>query len=92
MQYIVSYDISSDKKRIKASKLLENFGVRVQYSVFECELNKKELKELKAKLSEIINQKIDSVLFLRQCENCVNLKEYLGVELTIKRINILTVK
>ena len=92
MKYIVSYDISADKKRTKASKLLEDFGVRIQYSVFECELTKKELKELKAKLSEIINEKIDSVLFILQCENCKNKKEQLGVELSIKRINILTVK
>ncbi len=92
MHFFICYDISSDKKRIKVSKLLEDFGVRVQYSVFECELTKKELKELKPKLSEIINGKTDSVLFLLQCENCTNKKEYLGVELSIKRINILTVK
>ena len=34
--YIVSYDITSNKLRRKIAKELENYGVRVQYSVFEC--------------------------------------------------------
>ena len=34
--YIVSYDISNDKKRTKMLRLLKNYGVRVQKSVFEC--------------------------------------------------------
>lgn len=34
--YVVVYDISSDKQRKKVSDLLEGYGLRVQYSVFEC--------------------------------------------------------
>ena len=32
---LVSYDISNDKKRAKFSKYLEQYGRRIQYSVFE---------------------------------------------------------
>lgn len=32
---IVTYDISNDKTRTKFSKFLEQYGVRVQFSVFE---------------------------------------------------------
>jgi len=32
------YDIPSDKRRKKVSDLLEGYGQRVQYSVFECVL------------------------------------------------------
>lgn len=31
---IVSYDIADDKKRRRFSKFLEQFGYRIQYSVF----------------------------------------------------------
>jgi len=92
MHLFIAYDISSDKKRNKVSKLLEDFGVRIQFSVFECELTKRELKEIKAKLSELINQKTDSVLFLFQCESCINKKEYMGIEISIGRISLLTVE
>jgi CRISPR-associated protein Cas2 len=39
MKYVVTYDISIDKRRTKLSDLLEGYGVRVNYSVFEVELS-----------------------------------------------------
>ena len=47
---IVAYDIKDDKKRSKIAKVLESFGDRVQYSVFECILNKTKLGILKKSL------------------------------------------
>lgn len=44
--YVVSYDISSNKLRNKLAKLLEEYGIRVQYSVFECNLKPAEYKKL----------------------------------------------
>jgi CRISPR-associated protein Cas2 len=91
MNFIISYDISLDKKRKKASNLLEEFGVRIQYSVFQCELNKKELSRLKDKLNEIINSKTDSVYFFPSCENCMNKRIMIGSEFSIRKINVLTI-
>ncbi|MEY3826628.1 MAG: hypothetical protein RLZZ148_1445 [Cyanobacteriota bacterium] len=34
--YIIAYDIPCDKRRKKIADLLEGYGSRVQYSVFEC--------------------------------------------------------
>jgi len=47
MHYVVAYDITNDKRRKKLSDLLETYGVRVNYSVFEIELNetKKEVQK-----------------------------------------------
>ena len=44
--YIVVYDIPCNKRRKKISDLLEGYGQRVQYSVFECVLNQNKYKEL----------------------------------------------
>ena len=33
--YLISYDITKDKVRRKVDKELENYGRRVQFSVFE---------------------------------------------------------
>ncbi|MCA9742068.1 CRISPR-associated endonuclease Cas2, partial [candidate division KSB1 bacterium] len=38
MLLLVSYDIVDDKQRTKLAKRLQNYGQRVQYSVFECDL------------------------------------------------------
>jgi CRISPR-associated protein Cas2 len=41
MRVVVSYDISDDKRRRKVAQIMEGYGYRVQYSVFECDLDKK---------------------------------------------------
>lgn len=50
MRYIVSYDVSNTKTRTLISKILEEFGERVQFSVFECELHRDQYSNLIAKL------------------------------------------
>ncbi len=70
MNYLVTYDIENDKKRKKISDELEAFGVRVNYSVFECELNKTKLKTLIKKLEELIDKRYDSIRFYHICQNC----------------------
>mgnify|MGYP000629638689 CR=1 FL=1 len=55
MKYLITYDIEDDKKRKKISDELEAFGYRVNYSVFECELNQTKLKKLIEKLEELVN-------------------------------------
>lgn len=63
--------IENDKKWKKISDTLESFGYRVNYSVFECELNQTKLKKLVEKLNELIDIKYDSLRFYHICENCV---------------------
>ena len=42
---LIIYDITEDKPRIKLSKLLSSYGVRVQKSAFEASLNKKQYEK-----------------------------------------------
>ncbi|AFZ47045.1 CRISPR-associated protein, Cas2 family [Cyanobacterium stanieri PCC 7202] len=61
--YIVVYDITDDKRRKKIADILEGYGVRVQYSVFECVLNVKQYRELKKKLKRVFKQEEDNLRF-----------------------------
>jgi CRISPR-associated protein Cas2 len=61
--YLVTYDISCDKRRKKVSDLLEGYGRRVQYSVFECVLAKQKYDELRQRLKQKVNLTEDSVRF-----------------------------
>ena len=45
MFIVISYDIPADKRRTKLAQLLENYGQRVQYSVFECLLTGRQLRD-----------------------------------------------
>lgn len=63
-RYLVSYDISHPKRLRRVAKAMEGFGVRLQYSVFECPLDELRLAMLKAVLQPLINHDEDQVLFV----------------------------
>lgn len=62
---IVSYDITSDRRRTRVLKLLKGYGTRVQYSVFECDLDQVRLGRLQGELAGIIDSNTDSVRIYR---------------------------
>ena len=43
---LIIYDISDNKQRLRISKYLQTFGVRVQKSAFEARLNQKQFQRL----------------------------------------------
>ncbi|NER22910.1 MAG: CRISPR-associated endonuclease Cas2 [Symploca sp. SIO1B1] len=61
--YVVAYDIPDDKRRKKVSDLLEGYGKRVQYSVFECQLSQVKIDELRSRLRQRVKLSEDSVRF-----------------------------
>jgi len=70
MNYLIAYDIEDDKRRRKISDLLEGYGIRVNYSVFEFYLSEKELQEIINEAKKILDKKRDSFRVYRVCENC----------------------
>ncbi len=62
--YIVSYDISDDKRLRQVFKTMRDFGDHLQFSVFECQLNPSDLVRLRAELGRIIHHDQDQVLFI----------------------------
>ncbi|MEW5989254.1 MAG: CRISPR-associated endonuclease Cas2 [Chloroflexota bacterium] len=64
MRIVVSYDISDNKRRTKIMKIVEGYGYRVQYSVFECDLEANKLAELKKRLRPLVKEELwESVRF-----------------------------
>jgi len=70
MFVVVCYDISGDRRRNKVGKILEGFGTRVQKSVFECDLQLKQLQKLRQKLTKVLRDE-DSVRYYYLCAECV---------------------
>lgn len=60
---VISYDISNDKRRLKVMKTLQDYGARVQYSVFECRLDAAQLERLKRRLKPLVREAQDSIRF-----------------------------
>jgi CRISPR-associated protein Cas2 len=70
MFIVVAYDISDDKRRTKLHDTLMNFGVPVQYSVFECILDKGGLKKMKVAVGKVIKGEEDFVRYYYICDSC----------------------
>lgn len=51
--YIAAFDITDDRERSRAAKVLEGYGERVQKSVFECVLTRSGLRRLEEALKEL---------------------------------------
>ena len=79
MFVIVSYDIPEDKRRLRVAKELENYGTRVQYSVFECNLQEDKLKEMCKILLSIIKDQEDSLRIYRLCDSCLKKARTYGI-------------
>jgi len=60
MYLLIAYDIKSNKKRNKVATLLESYGYRVNYSVFELNITKQQLKKITTEIEKIIDKQ-DSV-------------------------------
>jgi CRISPR-associated protein Cas2 len=56
-------DLSGQKRLRHVAKMCENYGQRVQNSVFECVLDYAQYRELQHKLEKIIDREKDSLRF-----------------------------
>lgn len=80
MRYVVTYDISDDRVRARVSKTLENYGTRVQESVFECPITDKEVEGLVTRLKrELASPENGSIRFYRLCADCMKASFGMGV-------------
>ncbi len=78
MLHLVAYDIRNPKRLYKVAKICMDFGVRVEYSVFECDLNEKNFHKMWSKLNNVIDHDEDALLAYRICGSCVSKIESAG--------------
>lgn len=89
--YIITYDIVKDKTRTKVSKILEDYGNRVQYSVFESDISEIELESIKNRIKGLIDVSTDNVKFYSLCAACDTKILSLGVDKSFKVPEIIAV-
>lgn len=65
MLILVAYDISDPKRLSRVAKTCEDFGTRVQYSIFECHLDTEGLNRLWLALLDIIDEAEDRLVAYR---------------------------
>lgn len=80
MRYAVCYDSTDDRRRTKLVKVLEDYGYRVQRSVFEFELEDAALDAMLGRVREVMDPEVDGVIVYRLCAGCESAVRVLGVD------------
>lgn len=70
MLTIVAYDITEPRRLRQIAKICEDYGVRVQYSVFECRLEAHRFDAFWAELLGAIDAATDRLVAYKVCAAC----------------------
>ncbi len=85
MMVLITYDVNTtsltgQSRLRKVAKCCENYGQRVQNSVFECLLDPEQLAELKHQLLKVIDTSADSLRFYNLGSKWHGRVEHIGVK------------
>lgn len=70
MLSLVAYDITSPKRLARVARICEDYGARVQYSLFECRLEEKEFAEFWLLLLNEIDESEDRLVAYKIDAKC----------------------
>lgn len=85
MMILITYDINTgtlagQKRLRKVARACQDYGQRVQNSVFECLLDSAQLTQLKHRLTELIDVEKDSLRFYQLGDKWSNRVEHVGAK------------
>ena len=80
MHDTVAYDIADDRRRNRVAKILQDFGTRVQYSICECNTDRRALLRLQSRLGKAIDLKEDTITFYHLCAMCEKQIDRIGLK------------
>ncbi len=78
MKMIVAYDIADPKRLQRVAKVMEDFGDRVQKSIFEVTLGKAAFRQMKTRLEQEIVPEADGIKYFPLCGRCEARLEIIG--------------
>ncbi|NPV87704.1 MAG: CRISPR-associated endonuclease Cas2 [Anaerolineae bacterium] len=87
MMVLITYDVNTEteagKKRLRqVAKACQDYGQRVQNSVFECLIDAACLKKLKARLEKLIDAEKDSLRYYYLGDDWRGRVEHIGAKST----------
>ena len=68
--YLVSYDVRDPVRLRRTYKLLKGYGVSLQYSIFRCRLNHRQLERLRWELEKVLAAE-DGLMIAGMCAGCI---------------------
>lgn len=71
MLRLVAYDVANARRLRKVSEVCKDYGLRIEYSVFECDLEEQVFQTFWSRLLELIDPEEDRLISYRICAGCV---------------------
>jgi CRISPR-associated protein Cas2 len=83
MDVLVAYDIETttlagQRRLARVAKICEGYGIRVQYSLFECRLTEADLARLQIELEDVLDTHADHIRFYRFPGDVADSRQTLG--------------
>lgn len=78
MFYLVCYDIANVKRLAKIANICLQYGVRLQKSCFQCDLEADSLKRMVGTLEITMEPKEDSIILYAICSDCLRMTKTEG--------------
>jgi CRISPR-associated protein Cas2 len=79
MRVVIAFDVSSDHRRYRLTRVLREYAVRVQKSVFEAvDLERAAYLRMRSRLEQLIDPATDSLRYYQLCASCVDRIEHYG--------------
>ncbi|MGQ9525527.1 MAG: CRISPR-associated endonuclease Cas2 [Armatimonadota bacterium] len=78
MHIVVAYDVPDDKRRNRIANVLLDYGMRIQESVYECDLPSDKFAKLKQRLAKLLKPAEDSLCIYHLCAACATRTERQG--------------
>lgn len=85
---VVAYDIPQDRRRGRIAKTLLGFGARIQGSVYELWLTKREIERCWGQVTALA-AKGDMIRFYLLCDSCVGRTRTIGMELPEEEVSFI---
>ena len=70
MLRIVAYDVTAPQRLRLVAKVCLDFGIRIEKSVFECDLRNDQFDDMWERLCKIVNRDEDSLVCYPICAAC----------------------
>lgn len=77
--FLIVYDVADGGRLRRVAKVCEDYGVRIQKSVFECDLDASTFQRFWSLLVKALDAKFDSLVAYPLCSSCLDKVKTAGV-------------
>lgn len=68
--FVIAYDIADDRRRTRVADICKDYGVRIQYSIFEADISADRVQSLIDRVERYMDATVDKIRIYTLCSTC----------------------